>query len=240
MPTPNWVHWAGRNMRFWTPEQAICLSLNIDPDQPVPEHLCALHAERLRELQSIVEAKDYLLAVRNGKVDRFDFVFLVHQREEWEIPAELLRIAMDEPIPQRREHALAQPSSSAQFIQHTGKPARASRGEIVLSAQTPEPLPTRLIAAAFHELNGWNDKEWERNLADPPEWLKRARVTPGRRGRGGSATWNPVLIAVALADMSCARHKLNAVFKNPSMRAWVLEWDQKSEMLSDPTLKCGR
>ncbi|MGU7816425.1 hypothetical protein [Burkholderia sp. AW49-1] len=88
-------------MQFWTPEQAICLSLNIDPDSPIPEHLRASYAERLRELQGAIEVKDDLLTVRNGKVERFDFVFWASQRERWDMPCELSSIAVDEPIPEQ-------------------------------------------------------------------------------------------------------------------------------------------
>ncbi|MFX1761904.1 hypothetical protein PWP93_04780 [Paraburkholderia sp. A1RI-2L] len=107
MAKPNWPHWASPNMQFWTPEQAISLSLHIDPDQPVPEHLRTSYAERLRELQGAIEAKYDLLRVRNGKVERFDFVFWASQREEWEVPDELGRIAADEPIQEQRERRSA-------------------------------------------------------------------------------------------------------------------------------------
>ncbi|KVU30538.1 hypothetical protein WK65_04370 [Burkholderia ubonensis] len=107
MATPKWTHWASRNMQFWTPEQAISLSLGIDPDQPFPEHLRTSYAERLRELQGAIEAKDELLTVRNGKVERFDFVFWASQREEWNMPGELLSIAVDEPNPEHGEARLA-------------------------------------------------------------------------------------------------------------------------------------
>ncbi|WP_333984936.1 hypothetical protein [Burkholderia orbicola] len=88
-------------MKFWTPEQAICLSLNIDPDSPSPGHLRVSYAERLRELQGAIEVKDDLLTVRNGKVERFDFVFWASQRERWDLPYELSCIAADEPIPEQ-------------------------------------------------------------------------------------------------------------------------------------------
>ncbi|WGS43706.1 hypothetical protein LFL97_09370 [Burkholderia sp. JSH-S8] len=96
-------------MQFWTPEQAISLSLGVDPDQPLPEYLRTSYAERLRELQGAIEAKDELLTVRNGKVERFDFVFWASQREEWDIPREspLYKIAADEPIREQGERRSA-------------------------------------------------------------------------------------------------------------------------------------
>lgn len=123
---------------------------------------------------------------------------------------------------------------------HDERSAPAADTVCGVSRTTSAPaIPSPVIAAAFDSLNGWNEKQWERYLGDPPEWLKRARITPGRRGKGGAATWNPVIIAAALDDMRCARHKLNAVFKNPAMKAWVSEWETKSEMLSSTAEKYG-
>lgn len=93
-------------MQFWTPEQAISLSLHIDPDQPVPKHLRTSFAERLRELQGTIEERNPHLTVRLGKVERSTFVFWASQcedHEDWKIPREspLYKIAVDEPIPEQ-------------------------------------------------------------------------------------------------------------------------------------------
>ncbi|HKT98051.1 MAG TPA: hypothetical protein VJS30_16225 [Paraburkholderia sp.] len=95
-------------MQFWTPEQAISLSLHIDPDQPVPEHLRTSYAERLRELQGAIEANSTHLTMRHGKVERSAFVFWASQcedHEDWKIPREspLYKIAADEPIQEQGE-----------------------------------------------------------------------------------------------------------------------------------------
>lgn len=100
MAKPNWPHWADPDMEFWTPEQAICLSLDIDPDQPVPEHKRTRYAQWLRELQGAIKAKSEHLRVRNGEVRRFEFVFWASQCKEWpDLPPELLSIA-ELPIPE--------------------------------------------------------------------------------------------------------------------------------------------
>ncbi|KVC94875.1 hypothetical protein WI77_10285 [Burkholderia ubonensis] len=100
MAKPTWPHWADPDMEFWTPEQAICLSLDIDPDQPVPEHKRTRYAQWLRELQGAIKAKSEHLRVRNGEVRRFEFVFWASQCKEWSgLPPELLSIA-DLPIPE--------------------------------------------------------------------------------------------------------------------------------------------
>lgn len=100
MAKPNWPHWADPDMEFWMPEQAICLSLNIDPDQPIPEHKRTRYAQWLRELQGAIKSKSEHLRVRNGEVRRFEFVFWASQCKEWpDLPPELLSIA-ELPIPE--------------------------------------------------------------------------------------------------------------------------------------------
>ncbi|WP_423370663.1 hypothetical protein [Burkholderia sp. LMG 32019] len=100
-------------MQFWTPEQAISLSLHIDPDQPVPKHLRTSFAERLRELQGAIEQRNSHLTVWLGKVERSTFVFWASQcedHEDWKIPREssLYKIAADEPIQDQGERLSAQ------------------------------------------------------------------------------------------------------------------------------------
>ncbi len=99
-------------MQFWSPEQAISLSLHVNPDQPVPEHLRTSYAERLRELQGAIEENNPHLTVRRGKVERSAFVFWASQcedHEDWKIPREspLHKIANDEPIQKQGERLSA-------------------------------------------------------------------------------------------------------------------------------------
>ncbi|MBA4233591.1 MAG: hypothetical protein C0465_23700 [Ralstonia sp.] len=97
----------------------------------------------------------------------------------------------------------------------------------------PAALATPAIAAAFCELNGWDDQAWKKNLADPPAWLKKARIQKGSRKAGGAATWNPVTIALYLADKRVSLLKLDGVFKKAAMKAWASEWENKSAYLRD-------
>ena len=68
-------------------------------------------------------------------------------------------------------------------------------------------------------------------LSDVPDWLKVARMTPGTKGKHGSATWNPVLIAVALHGKNYAR--LNALdqFFSSHLSDWLDEWNRCRESL---------
>lgn len=70
--------------------------------------------------------------------------------------------------------------------------------------------------------SGWNNA-----LSDVPEWIKPCRVTLGRKGDNTTpATWNPVLIAVALIDKGITPNKLDAVFVR--LKDWVDEWREAS------------
>lgn len=75
--------------------------------------------------------------------------------------------------------------------------------------------------------NGWNNA-----LSDVPNWIEPCRVTLGRKGdRTTPATWNPVLIAVALIDKGIMRKKLDAVFVR--LPDWVDEWREVSASSPD-------
>ncbi|MGF6776161.1 hypothetical protein [Paraburkholderia sp. GAS334] len=95
----------------------------------------------------------------------------------------------------------------------------------------PVPLPSPVIAAAFTGLNEWDCKGWARNLGDPPKWLLKARRTPGRRTPTGSATWDPVRIALELFDKGASLRALDSVFEQKSLQQWRGEWINKSEYL---------
>lgn len=57
-------------------------------------------------------------------------------------------------------------------------------------------------------------------LADPTEWLKACRVEKGYKKI--PATWNPVLIALALRTKGVSVNKLDNVFLN--LKDWAEEW----------------
>ncbi|WP_261314298.1 hypothetical protein [Burkholderia latens] len=119
MAKPNWPHWeipgemhywTGPNgARYLTPEQAICLSLDIDPNGTFPEHERKRYAERLRELQDAIGWEKPPLIVKDGKVELSDFVLWAHQRPGWDdMPAELFTIAVDEPSPEQGAQSAAE------------------------------------------------------------------------------------------------------------------------------------
>ena len=79
----------------------------------------------------------------------------------------------------------------------------------------------------YLDRNGWNNA-----LSDVPKWIEPCRVSRGRKGdKSTSATWNPVLIAVALFDKSVTTKKLNAVFVR--LPDWADEWREASASFPD-------
>jgi len=57
---------------------------------------------------------------------------------------------------------------------------------------------TPLPKAAILKIDWPGNVNLERLLSDIPQWLESARTMPGRRGRNGSALWNPARIAICL------------------------------------------
>jgi len=101
--------------------------------------------------------------------------------------------------------------------------------EVGPTTRDPAPIPTPVIASAFAGLDAWSKEQWSSALGDPPDWLRSAQKSKGRPGRGGAATWNPVVIAIALHERGTPLPKLDSVFKQSGMKAWAAEWVENSE-----------
>ena len=86
--------------------------------------------------------------------------------------------------------------------------------------------PSMTKNAVINAFNGlhFNHSQWHTYLADPPEWLKACRVERGYKKI--PATWNPVLIALALRAKGVSVIKLDDVFLN--LKDWAEEWKAAS------------
>lgn len=89
-------------------------------------------------------------------------------------------------------------------------------------------ITKQLVINAFEGMHFDRD-HWGRNLATPPDWLIDCRVAKGNKKT--SATWNPVLIAMALTDpkRGISVNKLDAVFVG--LKDWVVAWREASDYL---------
>lgn len=90
--------------------------------------------------------------------------------------------------------------------------------------ETPRGITKGVVINAFEGLH-FNRDQWAKYLASPPKWLEECRVARGNKKT--SATWNPVLIAVALYDKKISINKLDAVFV--TLPNWADEWHEISE-----------
>lgn len=70
----------------------------------------------------------------------------------------------------------------------------------------------------------WDRDKWGKYLASPPQWLTPCRISKGNKAV--SATWNPVLIGIALMDKNIALKKLDSVFIG--LKDWKDEWQETS------------
>lgn len=99
------------------------------------------------------------------------------------------------------------------------------------SGSGPVGLTNQQIATVFQNLH-FNDKQWKRNLADPPLWLKEARLHRGERSRKHPARWDPVRIALAFLDKGIPLKKIDLAFFSHAkiMADWRTVWDEKSDL----------
>ncbi|MDR5778121.1 hypothetical protein QCE63_01600 [Caballeronia sp. LZ065] len=105
----------------------------------------------------------------------------------------------------------------------------ASRGASVDGK--PPLLPTLAIAVAFDGIGrwgeeGWTADQWKKNLTELA-WPRPARVGGGR-GRGKTATWDPVLLARLAIEargirIKAFRERFQTV---KSLAKWRTEWQQ--------------
>jgi hypothetical protein len=84
------------------------------------------------------------------------------------------------------------------------------------------------VINAFSGLHFDRD-QWNTYLADSPKWLKRCRVKKGNKRI--SATWNPVLIALALLAKGVSINKLDAVFID--LNDWAEDWKKETALFRD-------
>lgn len=100
------------------------------------------------------------------------------------------------------------------------------------SGKRPSPYATtERICEAFPHPKSVSPSRWGDGsyLSDPPEWLRGARVSPGRPGV--SALWSPVQFAVC---MVCKKHigKVQAaVIIRREFSDWLDDWEGSAELL---------
>jgi len=107
--------------------------------------------------------------------------------------------------------------------------APAAKGEAVKRGITKQQ-----VINAFEGLH-FNRDQWGKALGkNIPNWLKQCQAVPGKRGDSkNSATWNPVLIAVALTEKpaNIPSKKLDPVFVG--LKDWANEWTEASALFRD-------
>ncbi len=88
-------------------------------------------------------------------------------------------------------------------------------------------ITKRKVAIVFADLH-FSYGRWMKNLASPPNWLLTEGIRVAKGNKKTSATWNPVLIAVALFDKpKITIRQLDAVFV--ALSDWGDEWREASE-----------
>lgn len=208
----DWEFWIGKMSR-WTAGQAARLMAALDPGS-------------FSDLT--LTRDDRRAGAAREKARRFERLAAAHHMTE-ATPAEWLAWAdrLHEPVHSGFRISLAEGESGRTQAK---QPGGESVGPLT-DAITAPPIPSPVIASAFDGLNGWDRMQWARNLGDPRKWLEKARVGRGVKGAGGSAIWNPVTIALELHDKGTSLSKLDAVFRMRSMKAWAVDWEEKSSYL---------
>jgi hypothetical protein len=108
----------------------------------------------------------------------------------------------------------------------------APNTDVAAKLKADRSITKQQVITAFEGLHFKNREGWKNALEDVPKWIEPCRIMPGRRGDNSNpATWNPVLIAVALLEKGIPIKKLDAVFVR--LNDWVDEWRESSDYSRD-------
>jgi hypothetical protein len=101
--------------------------------------------------------------------------------------------------------------------------------------RSPQGIKKQQVIIAFKDLH-FNVEQWSNALADGKRapWLLKCRTQKGTKSKNVPALWNPVQVAIALADIERAvpLKKLDAVFvAHAFLGAWQNAWTDQSTWL---------
>lgn len=88
---------------------------------------------------------------------------------------------------------------------------------------------TKQIAEAFPMPKDRTDDNWAKTLSDPPNWLKDARVSAGKRGV--SALWNPAQFAVCMVSKRHISKGSAGTIIRREFPQWLGEWERSADYL---------
>lgn len=115
----------------------------------------------------------------------------------------------------------------------------AQGGGATISPASPTHTPKvgvnkHVVASAFDGIY-WNENQWIENLPNTPKWLESARSVPGKKGKGGGATWDPVGIAIQLHDKQrISVPVLSKAFREkPILQPWLTVWREVKDNFPD-------
>ncbi len=165
---------------------------------------------------SVQHAHDKLMAAAKGEgIERATPAKWVRFSKKFGITPGWLDIAI--------EQGLYTPAQGAGAV----VPAKVSAEAVPATRQG---LTKGAVISAFNGLH-FDRVQWNKYLGDPANWLKECRLSQGSPDKKASATWNPVLIAVALYEKKIPIRKLDAVFVN--LKVWADEWREESATFRD-------
>lgn len=102
----------------------------------------------------------------------------------------------------------------------------ATTANVTVTNNPVKGMTKQPVINAFEGLY-FNRDSWDTALANTPKWLEDCRVAKG--SRRASATWNPVLIGLALIDKNVSLKKLDIVFVG--LEDWQDEWQEKTDLM---------
>lgn len=214
---PDWAYWpAARPVKPW---QAVALSLNLGPESlkhSSTAWMAGPGAGPILESESFPDAETEA-TFRKRLALLGDFVSHSSKAPLGVIAGKLVAHTM----PSEMAALIAVPTVTVESAETTDNftPAKV---------EAVKGITKQLVINAFEGMHFDRD-HWGKNLATPPNWLIDCRVAKGNKKT--SATWNPVLIAMALTDpkRGISVNKLDVVFVG--LKDWAAEWREASDYL---------
>ncbi len=93
---PNWSYWRSDDAEWWTPAQAVSLSLGFAPESPIPDEHSEAYAARMQQLtRDMTTFVAPRLGGRRGLVNRLDLVNWARaEPQDWTVPQEMMTAAI--------------------------------------------------------------------------------------------------------------------------------------------------
>ncbi len=213
------------------PDDNLSVSAPVDYEQPVNRAYWDLLAFARNE------AEERLPSVLDDKV-KLTPELLDQRRHQREVLASLTGMSEREHDARDRLMLIFDKRIQSATVRLAHAQPSEDRNDTVKAQGSRPGLQTTGVLDLFGGI--WGSRGSLADALNSAEWTKKARISAGRRGKGGAATWNPILLAESIAARLARRErgeaardvrtKLTRHFRDDRrLLPWRDEWEAQAQ-----------